>query len=80
LRLLNEISDDLTVKTEPAGAAIFLKRFGEQQEKQIGISPLDQKRVARGDYVMRIEKVGYIPAERTVSSSVGRMRQIESAP
>jgi formylglycine-generating enzyme required for sulfatase activity/DNA-binding winged helix-turn-helix (wHTH) protein len=80
LRLLNEISDDLTVKTDPPGASIILKRFGDPEEKQIGISPLDQKRVARGDYVMRIEKAGYIPVERTVSSGMARMRNIESSP
>lgn len=80
LRLLNEISDDLTVTTEPSGAAIFLKRLGDLEEKKIGISPLDRKRVARGDYVMRLEKAGYVSVERTVSSGLARMRITEGAP
>jgi serine/threonine protein kinase/formylglycine-generating enzyme required for sulfatase activity/predicted esterase len=75
IRLLPIISDTLTVTTEPEGARIFLKRFagdsapkvyGERQ--LIGATPIKDLRVARGEYILAVEKAGYTTAERTISN------------
>jgi serine/threonine protein kinase/formylglycine-generating enzyme required for sulfatase activity len=69
--LLPVISDTVSVTTEPAGAAIYLKRFtigGTPAPRQLlGTSPISSLRIARGQYVLSIEKDGYAPIERTVS-------------
>jgi eukaryotic-like serine/threonine-protein kinase len=65
------ISDTVSVTTEPAGASIYVKRFaagGTPSPRQLlGTSPIIAARIARGQYVMSIEKDGYAPIERSVS-------------
>ena len=69
--LLPSISDTISVTTEPAGAAIYLKRFtagGPAAQRQfLGTSPITDVRIARSQYVLSIEKEGFAPFERTVS-------------
>lgn len=66
------ISEPLTVTTEPAGARVFLKRFASSNPPRefIGMTPLHNLRVARGEYLLELEKEGYAPFERTISSKL----------
>jgi formylglycine-generating enzyme required for sulfatase activity/predicted Ser/Thr protein kinase len=69
--LLPSISDTISVTTEPAGASIYLRRFAPGSppapRQFLGTSPIDNVRIARGQYVLSIEKDGFAPFERTVS-------------
>jgi serine/threonine protein kinase len=73
-RLMPAISDAISVTTEPAGATVFLKRFkpdaaGKSPPREkVGTTPINGLRVARGEYILYIEKEGYAPVERSVSS------------
>ena len=65
-----DLSDSISVTTEPPGAQVFLTRFNgatAAPRQLLGTSPLSNVRVARGEYVVAIEKDGYAPIERTVS-------------
>jgi eukaryotic-like serine/threonine-protein kinase len=72
--LLPVISDSLTVTTQPDGARAYLKRFvtdlskGSVERQYIGTTPINNLPVARGEYVLMLEKDGYAPAERTISN------------
>jgi serine/threonine protein kinase len=77
-KLLPTISDKLSVTTEPKGARVYIKRFlpdasGNFPDKEfIGNSPILNKRIARCDYKIFIEKDDYVPAERIASSTLLR--------
>ncbi len=71
-RLLNSYSDDLSVKTDPPGAAVSLHIFGESQERSLGSTPLERVRIPRGSHVLRIRKAGFATWERSITSSVER--------
>ncbi|MGH9836440.1 MAG: protein kinase domain-containing protein, partial [Blastocatellia bacterium] len=85
-RLLPMISDDLSVETEPAGANVYLKRYdrdaaGQSQSRQLaGTTPIKNLKIARGDYIIEIEKDGYAPIRRIISSSVERLNLFGFAP
>jgi serine/threonine protein kinase/formylglycine-generating enzyme required for sulfatase activity/predicted esterase len=70
------ISDTITAITDPPGAQVYLKRFaldnsGALPPRQlVGVTPLTNLRVARGEYVLSLEKEGYAPMERTVSGAM----------
>jgi eukaryotic-like serine/threonine-protein kinase len=80
LRLLNEVSDDLTIHTNPAGAEVEILRPGDTTARSLGVTPIDRKRVARADYIVRVRKPGFVPLERLVSSALPRSRPIERTP
>ncbi|MBX7171654.1 MAG: protein kinase [Pyrinomonadaceae bacterium] len=73
VKLMPLISDNLTVKTEPAGAKIYLKRFqpladGKFPEREyIGQTPLVNLQIARGQYLLYLEKEGFAPVTRSIS-------------
>jgi eukaryotic-like serine/threonine-protein kinase len=77
-RLLRTIADDLTVVTDPLGAQVYLKRFvsdesGRLPARQlIGTTPINHQQIARGAYVISIEKEGYAAFERTVTGGMLR--------
>jgi formylglycine-generating enzyme required for sulfatase activity len=79
-RLMPDISDVLTISYEPVGARVYLRRFAPDAAGQfparqlVGTTPLKSLRVARGDYVLSIEKEGYAPFERAISSTQARYR------
>ena len=83
--LLPIISNHLTVLSEPPGARVYLKPFkGEAQSKHtpdemIGVTPIRNLRVARNDYLLRIEKDGYVPAERIASNELVRVESAVAA-
>ncbi len=78
MRLMPTISDTISVITEPAGAQVYLKRFAPDEvgnfpkRQLIGTTPLNNLRIARGQYILYIEKDGYAKFEQTVSGSVLR--------
>ena len=88
-RLMPVISDDLSVSTEPTAAHVFLKRFAPDEggkfppRQFVGVTPIKSQAIARGDYIIYIEKEGFATIERTASSALnranllGRSRRIE---
>jgi formylglycine-generating enzyme required for sulfatase activity/cephalosporin-C deacetylase-like acetyl esterase len=79
MRLMPVISDTLTITSEPAGAHVYLKRFANEPalaaatpKTLVGTTPLRDFRLARCDYVLRVEKEGYVPFQRTLSGAVVR--------
>src|SRR5262249_48201025 len=77
-RLMPVIADVLSVTTEPPGARVYLKPFarneaGEFPPRQlIGTTPIRRLRIARAEYVLSVEKEGYAPFQRTLSSALER--------
>jgi serine/threonine protein kinase/formylglycine-generating enzyme required for sulfatase activity len=75
-RLMPIISNTISVKTDPAGAQVYLRRFvpndaGKSESRQlVGATPLENLRVARAHYVLYIEKDGYAKTERTVTAAI----------
>ena len=75
-RLMRTVADDLTVVSDPPGARVYLKRFapdasGQYPARQlIGTTPLDHRQIARGAYVISIEKDGYAGLDRTVTGAL----------
>jgi serine/threonine protein kinase/formylglycine-generating enzyme required for sulfatase activity len=78
-RLLRTIADDLTVVTDPPGAQVYLKRFvsdesGRLPARQlVGTTPINHQQIARGAYVVSIERDGYASLDRTVSGALLRL-------
>ena len=78
-RLMPAISDKLSVTSEPAGAKVFLKRFMPDENgnfpksELIGSTPFENLEIARGHYILRIEKEGFAPFERTISGTIPRI-------
>ncbi|HSE21974.1 MAG TPA: protein kinase, partial [Pyrinomonadaceae bacterium] len=74
-RLMPTISDVLSVTTDPAGAKIYLSRFvADQPNKRservlVGTSPISNLRIARGEYILEIEKDGYTKSEHSISGA-----------
>ncbi len=68
------IYDTLSVTTEPEGAKIFLKRFdpsGQNSDikgEYFGVTPTKYLMIARGDYLVTLEKDGYSTIQRIASS------------
>ena len=79
VRLMPAISDHLSVVTEPAGANVYLKRFmpnesgGFPERELVGTTPIAHHQMARGAYVIYIEKDGYAPIARTISGMPPRI-------
>lgn len=86
LRLLPIISDNLSVDTDPPGATVYLRRYDRdsdgraQTRSSAGLTPIGDLKIARGDYIVEIEKQGYAPVQRMISSSVERMNLFAYAP
>jgi hypothetical protein len=78
-RLMPVISDDLSVHTEPEGASVYLKRFTRDESGRfpprqlVGTTPIEGLEMARGEYVLSVEKEGYTPFQRTISSTLDRL-------
>lgn len=77
-RLMTAVSMTISVATTPPGASVYLRPFapaanGELPDRmRVGTTPLTDLRVARGEYVLAIERDGYAPVERTVSGAALR--------
>lgn len=71
-RLMPVISDELTVTTNESGARVFLTRYssdGAGEREFVGVTPIERLRIARGEYLIEIEKDGFAPYERSFSGS-----------
>jgi serine/threonine protein kinase/formylglycine-generating enzyme required for sulfatase activity len=85
-RIMIAISDSLTVTSEPAGARVYLKRFtpgptGESPSlKLVDTTPISNLEVARGSYVVRVEKKGYEPFQRTWFNAVSGSPELPIQP
>jgi serine/threonine protein kinase/formylglycine-generating enzyme required for sulfatase activity len=71
------IADTMSVTTTPPDATVYIKRFNKDapenaSRQRIGTTPLANVRVARGEYVLSIEREGYAPTEQTVSGLAAR--------
>ena len=77
--LLPTISDSLSVSSEPTGARVYLRRFSPDAKgniparELIGETPIKDQRIARGQYILQIEKDGYAPFERSISGIIPRV-------
>lgn len=77
-RLMPIISDKLTIITQPEGAQVYLKRFAPEEDgrfperEYVGLTPIKDLRITRGDYKVTIEKEGHVPVERIASSALKR--------
>ena len=75
-RLMPTISDTLSVTTEPTGAQVYLKRFAPDEagrfppRELVGTTPVSDVRIARGQYILYIEKQGFASTEQTVSGAI----------
>jgi formylglycine-generating enzyme required for sulfatase activity len=77
--LLPTISDSLSVTTEPSAAKVYLRRFQPDAKgnfparELIGETPIKDRRIARGQYILQVEKDGYAPFEGSVSGIIPRV-------
>lgn len=82
-RLFAEVSDLLTITSEPEGGRVFLQRLpsdGEAARSEsvsLGTTPLRDVRLARSDYLIAVHKEGYAPVERIASSAFSRAERAE---
>ncbi len=73
------VTDVLSVTTDPPGADVYLRRFQRDASgefpvrRHTGTTPLRDLEVPRGDYLLTVEKPGYIPFQRMISSAYDRM-------
>jgi len=85
-QLMPTISDAISVTTDPPGASVYLARFtGTDADARgtrvlLGSSPLTNVRLARGQYILTIEKAGYAPVQRTVSGMLVRAGSLTITP
>ena len=70
--LMRTIADDLSVASDPPGARVYLRRFaaGAATRQLVGVTPIEHRQIARGSYLVSIEKEGYAGLERTVSGGL----------
>ncbi len=79
MRLMRTVADDLTIVSDPPGAQVYLKRFASDESGQfparrlIGTTPINHQQIARGAYVVSIEKDGYAGLDRTVTGALLRV-------
>lgn len=74
-RLMPTISQTISVKTDPAGAQVYLKRYAPEGSADIprtlvGTTPINDLRIARGQYILYVEKSGYAKTERSISGAI----------
>jgi serine/threonine protein kinase/formylglycine-generating enzyme required for sulfatase activity len=85
-RLMPTISDMLTVTSEPSGAQVYLKRFSPDVAgsfppgQLVGTTPIRDLRIARGQYLLYIEKDGFAKTVQTISGTLLRGGGMTSIP
>ena len=68
-------TDSLSVRSEPSGAKVFVRRFIPGSEDKVkkeflGTTPLAKKKIARGDYLLEIQLEGHRVFRRTISGTI----------
>ncbi len=76
-RWMPEISDRLTITTDPEGASVYLQPLasdggGSSERQRVGATPLKGLRIARTDYRLWLEMEGRVTQERVISSTLNR--------
>jgi formylglycine-generating enzyme required for sulfatase activity/pimeloyl-ACP methyl ester carboxylesterase len=72
-RLIPEVSDVLTVRSEPEGAEVYAWGPGAiEAAVLLGTTPIVEVRLPRGDHFLTVEADGYEPVERLASSTLAR--------
>ena len=72
-RLWPEISEELTVRSEPPGAEVRSLGFsGDTTGSRLGTTPIEDLRIPRDDYLLTIERPGYAPVERLFATDLMR--------
>jgi len=85
-RLMPTIADTLTVTSEPSGAQVYLKRFspdvaGKFPPRQLlGTTPIGDLRIARGQYLLYVEKDGFVKTAQTISGALLRFGGMTGVP
>ncbi|HSL82071.1 MAG TPA: SUMF1/EgtB/PvdO family nonheme iron enzyme, partial [Thermoanaerobaculia bacterium] len=86
-RMWPRVADHLTVRTDPPGATEAARPFnggveaGDEEFEVLGTTPLELHRIPRTPHLIRIERTGFAPVERLVSSALLRTEaQMQSAP
>jgi serine/threonine protein kinase/formylglycine-generating enzyme required for sulfatase activity len=85
-RLMPTISDMITVTSEPSGAQVYLKRFspdvagGFPPRQLVGTTPIRDLRIARGQYLLYVEKDGFAKTAQTISGTLMRGGGMTSVP
>ena len=75
-QLMPTISDSLSVNSDPASAQVYLKRFtpnATATRQLIGQTPITNLRIARGEYILYIEKQGFGSTAQTISGAFLRV-------
>ncbi len=78
-KIMPTISDTLTVTSEPQGAKVYLQRYAKNADGKypnrefIGETPVTDFRIARGQYILQVEKDGFAKFERTISGIIPRV-------
>ncbi len=77
--LMPTITDKLSVDSTPSGSKVYLKRFlpdekGNFPERElVGTTPIKDMQIARGHYILQVEREGFAPFERTISGTIPRI-------
>ena len=75
-RLMPTISDTLSVTSDPVGAEVYLTRFAQNEAgefppaESVGMTPIKDLRIARGQYLLSVEREGFAKTERTISGAI----------
>lgn len=76
-RLIPEVSDVLTVRSDPEGAEVYAMGPGATEPGVLlGMTPIVELRLPRGDHFLTIEAEGYEPVERLASSTLARAEAV----
>lgn len=74
-RLMPIVSDLLSVASEPAGATVYLTRMprgepgGTTPRQRIGVTPIEKLEIARGSYLLAIDRDGYAAVEQPITGA-----------
>jgi formylglycine-generating enzyme required for sulfatase activity/dienelactone hydrolase len=85
-QMMPAIADSLSVTSEPSGASVYLKRFSPDPESvsppptYVGTTPISNREVARGSYIVSVEKDGYDPFQRSWSNVVSGSPELPLQP
>ena len=66
--ILAKTSSELTIKSDPPGAAVTLQRIDQKERMRMGVTPLKIPRVTRADYFLTVEKTGYATVTRPITT------------
>jgi formylglycine-generating enzyme required for sulfatase activity/cephalosporin-C deacetylase-like acetyl esterase len=83
-QMMPAIADSLSVTSEPSGAGVYLKRFvpgsASPPPTLVGHTPISDLEVARGSYVVSVQKEGFDRFQRTWSNVVSGTVELPIQP